>query len=173
MSVVATSFAPPEKGRNGKAIRSPDPCIVLRSASRALTRFYDLVLAPSGMKSSQFIILYAIFEKSEIAQWELAKVYSISSEALSRRLSGLRRLGLIEMRFGPHHSERLYRLTEQGQDKLQAVLPFWLRAQERFLQIVGTSNWDLMLRTAAEAIGAAQAAETVRLANKTTAVRYL
>jgi DNA-binding MarR family transcriptional regulator len=159
------SFASHESPPNGKSIRTPDPCMVLRGASRALTRFYDLVLAPTGMKSSQFIILYIIFEQSEIAQWKFAKMHSISVEALSRRLCGLRKAGLIEMHFGPHHNERIYRLTARGHQRLQEVLPFWLRAQERFMQIVGISSWERTLRAAGESIHAAQAAEAAKAPN--------
>jgi hypothetical protein len=85
----------PENANDGNSIQIPDP-ILFRCASRAVTHLYDLVLAPTGMKSTQFIILHAIYEKSEIAQWELAKTYSISVEALSRRLAALRKSGHVE-----------------------------------------------------------------------------
>jgi DNA-binding MarR family transcriptional regulator len=131
-----------------------------------VTHLYDLVLAPVGMKSTQFIILHAISDKTEVAQWELAQIYSVSVEALSRRLAGLRRSGMVEMRVGPNHNERLYKLTEKGRQKLQDAIPHWTRAQQRFLQIAGASNWELILKAAQDSIITAHGAETVRLSNK-------
>jgi DNA-binding MarR family transcriptional regulator len=155
-----------EAAKSAKIIHMPDPCMIFRSASRAVTHLYDLVLSPTGMKSTQFIILFAIAERSEIAQWEMARLYSVSIETLSRRLGALRKSGLVEMRLGPSHNERLYRLTKKGQQKLQEAIPYWIRAQERFLQIAGASNWQLALEMAQESILAAHAAEKARLPNQ-------
>ena len=156
---------PLETAKSPKIIHRPDPCIIFRSASRAVTHLYDLVLSPTGMKSTQFIMLLAIAENTEIAQWELARLYSVSVETLSRRLAALRKSGLVEMRLGPSHNERLYRLTEKGQQKLQEAIPYWIRAQERFLQIAGASNWQLALEMAQESILAAHEAEMAKLQN--------
>lgn len=167
----------PVSSTNGIArpelIHLPDPCITFRTASRAITHLYDLVLAPTRIKSTQFIILYAISEKTEIAQWELSKTYSISVETLSRRLAALRKSGLVEMRLGPNHNERLYKLTEAGRMKLLAAVPYWNRAQERFLQVAGLSNWDVTLKAAEKAVIAAHQAETAKLKNKAAASNFI
>jgi|SRR6185437_15877620 len=52
----------PENANDGNSIQIPDLCILFRCASRAVTHLYDLVLAPTGMKSTQFIILHAMRE---------------------------------------------------------------------------------------------------------------
>jgi DNA-binding MarR family transcriptional regulator len=156
----------PENANDGNSIQIPDPCILFRSASRAVTHLYDLVLAPTGMKSTQFIILHAIYEKSEIAQWELAKTYSISVEALSRRLAALRKSGHVEMRCGPIRNEHLYKLTDKGRRIVQAAIPYWARAQERFRQLSGANNWDLMLKAAQATVEIAHEAEMAKLPNK-------
>lgn len=49
-------------GPNG----SPDACILVRRASRAVTHLYDLVLAPTGLKATQFVLLRAIEQHGEI-----------------------------------------------------------------------------------------------------------
>ena len=71
------------------------PCAALRRASRAVTHLYDLVLSPTGLKVTQFIVLRAIAEKGEIAQWRLAEEHGIADETLSRRLATLRKSGLV------------------------------------------------------------------------------
>ena len=144
-----------------------DPCAALRRASRAISHLYDLVLSPTGLKSTQFIILHAIAERGEVAQWRLADEYGISDDTLSRRLSLLRRKGYIAQRIGCEHpGERLYRLTEAGQQRLEEAIPYWHRADERLRRAVGSSDeWELLLHTAGRICAAAQAAETGRFAN--------
>lgn len=163
----------PVSSGNGAAkqelIYMPDPCITFRAASRAITHLYDLVLAPTGIKSTQFIILYAISQKTEIAQWDLSKRYSISVETLSRRLAFLRKSELVEMHLGPNHNERLYKLTEAGRKKLVAAVPYWNRAQGRFLQVAGLCDWNVTLKAAEKAVIAAHKAETAKLKNKAAA----
>lgn len=144
---------------------SSDPCMVFRSASRAVTHLYDLVLKPTGLRSTQFITLYAIAEHVEIAQWRMAGLYCISIETLSRRLSGLRKAGLVEMRIGANHGERLYRLTAQGREKVEMALPYWNRAQQRLFHLLQQQNWDLVLRAAEEVTTMAKEAEMARIPN--------
>lgn len=144
---------------------SSDPCMVFRSATRAVTHLYDLVLKPTGLRSTQFITLYVIAEHTEIAQWRMAALYCISIETLSRRLSGLRKAGLVEMRIGANHGERLYRLTARGRKKIEIALPYWNRAQQRLFHLLQEQNWELVLKAAEEITAAAKEAETARIPN--------
>jgi DNA-binding MarR family transcriptional regulator len=144
-----------------------DPCAALRRASRSISHLYDLVLAPTGLKATQFIILHAIAERIEVAQWRLADEYGISDDTLSRRLALLRRKGFITQRIGCEHpGERLYRLTELGMQRVQDAIPYWQRAEDRLRRAIGsTDDWDLLLNTADRICAAAQAAELGRFAN--------
>src|SRR5215831_2658617 len=62
----------------------------LRTATRAVTQFYDLVLAPTGLKTTQFVILQEINAAGEIAQCDFAREFGIAVPTLSRRFGGLR-----------------------------------------------------------------------------------
>jgi DNA-binding MarR family transcriptional regulator len=144
-----------------------DACAALRRASRAISHLYDLVLAPTGLKATQFIILNAIAQRGEIAQWRLADEYGISDDTLSRRLSLLRKKGLVSQRIGCEHpGERLYRLTTHGIQTVQDALPYWQRAEDRLRKAVGNSDdWELLLRSADRICSAAQLAESARFTN--------
>jgi len=144
-----------------------DPCAALRRASRAISHLYDLVLAPTGLKATQFIILDAIAQRGEVAQWRLADEYGISDDTLSRRLALLRRKGYISQRIGCEHpGERLYRLTDLGLQRVQETIPYWQRAEDRLRRAIGSSaDWNVLLNTADRICAAAQAAETDRFAN--------
>ncbi len=144
-----------------------DPCAAFRRASRAISHLYDLVLSPTGLKSTQFIILHAIAERGEVAQWRLADEYGISDDTLSRRLALLRRKGYISQRIGCEHpGERLYRLTELGEQRLEDAIPYWQRADERLRRAMGSGDeLEPLLRNADRICHAAQAAETGRFTN--------
>lgn len=144
---------------------TPCICAAVRRTARAVTQFYDLVLSPTGLKTTQFIILREIAENGEVAQWQLAKGLSIATETLSRRLGLARKKGFVEVRKGAKHGERVYSLTACGSERLNNALPYWNRAQERLgwtLADCGlTGTIDLLDRITL----AAKAAEEVRAAN--------
>lgn len=144
-----------------------DPCVSLRRASRAISHFYDQVLSPTGLKVTQFIILHAIGLRTEVAQWRLSSEYGISNDTLSRRLALLRRNGLIAYRIGNDRpGERLYHLTPDGLTTLRRALPYWERAQVRFLQAIGNSaGWDLLLNNIDQICEFAKLAENGRFTN--------
>lgn len=148
-------------------LRIEDPCAALKRACRALSHFYDLVFSPLGLKASQFLILHAIYERTEIAQWRLADEYGISNDTLSRRLSVLRRQGLVVSRIGTERAgERVFRLTANGVQKVQQGLPYLRRAQDRFLQATGDpGHFQILLHQIDQICMAAQVAEHGRFAN--------
>lgn len=141
------------------------PCAALRAASRALSQFYDLVLAPTRLKATQFVALQAIAEKGEIAQWQFARVHAVAVETLSRRFSGLRSKGYIQVRTGDRHGERIYSLTDKGRDALSQAMPYWERAQERFRKVLGENDWRAMPQLLDRVRTAALSAEQLRTEN--------
>ena len=144
-----------------------DPCVALRKACRSVTHLYDLVLSPTGLKATQFVILQAIASSGEIAQWRLADEYGVSNDTLSRRLGTLRRAGLITQRIGATRAgERLYRLTAAGAQKFQEALPYWIRAQERFRHAMEhDTNWDAVIANIDHLCTIARNAELAKCSN--------
>lgn len=147
------------------SLSSACACAELRRANRAVTQLYDLVLAPIGIKATQFMALKTIYEAGEIAQCDYAREHGISVETLSRRLGSLRRKGLIEMRRGGRHSERLYRITESGRELLLQAVPYWERAQYRLLAKLGESHWRALFHICENISRAAKEAEQFRARN--------
>ena len=106
--------------------------------------------------------LKSIFEAGEIAQCVYAREYGIAIETLSRRLGSLRQKGLIEMRRGDNHGERLYRITDRGLDLLLRAMPYWERAQYRLRTQLGEDGWQALLQICERASRAAKEAEQFR-----------
>jgi DNA-binding MarR family transcriptional regulator len=140
-------------------------CSALRRAARAASQLYDLVLQPSGLKATQFFALKSIYEAGEIAQWRFSRENAIAVETLSRRFAALRKKGLIAVRVGSNHGERIYSLTEQGEEAFQRALPYWERAQKRLRQTLGDGELRELLRVCDSAVRAAHKAESLRAIN--------
>jgi DNA-binding MarR family transcriptional regulator len=144
----------------------PSAFAALRTAARAVTQFYDLVLAPTGLKATQFIILQAIRSAGEIAQCDFAREFGIAVPTLSRRFGGLRRKELIQIRRGERHGERIYSLTPKGETAFNMALPYWERAQRRLRTAMGEEDWCGILQLSARIRNAAINAEQLRTANQ-------
>jgi DNA-binding MarR family transcriptional regulator len=141
-------------------------CAGLRSASRSVTQLYDLVLAPTGLKATQFIMLKAIYEAGEIAQCDFARRHAVAVETLSRRFAGLRKKGFVELRIGKNHSERIYALTDDGRRVLERALPYWDLAQRRLRHALGEEDWINLERFSQRICRAAREAEHLRMNNQ-------
>ncbi len=140
-------------------------CAALRRAARSATQLYDLVLQPTGLKVTQFIALKSIAEAGELQQWRFARQHAVAVETLSRRLAVLRKKGLVAVRTGGNHGERIYALTEQGRKALENATPYWERAQERLARTLGRHELTALLKACDKAVWAAQEAEELRTAN--------
>ena len=120
-------------------------CTLTRRAARSVNQLYDAVLAPIGIRASQFILLQTIADAGQVAQRDLAVALSASTETLSRRLATMRKHGWIELSIGSNQRERLYTITAAGREQLTRSLLCWRRAEERLKQQLGDQGWRQML----------------------------
>lgn len=136
----------------------------VRRASRAICRLYDLVLVPTRLKATQFMILQIIAESGEIAHCDLANELAASVETLSRRLAGARREGLVSVHAG-EHNKRMYSLAPKGRRVLEEARPYWQKAQLRLRSSLGESDWRMLLDFSRRVADAAIRAESLHLPN--------
>ena len=144
-------------------------CASLRRASRSTCRLYDLVLRPTKLKTTQFLILASIGEAGEIAHCDLARRFSASEETFSRRLASARQAGWVRMRIDDRR-RRVYALTERGTTLLQFARPYWERAQDRLRGELGDLDWNIIANLAERITAAAARAEKARARNGRSAV---
>ena len=78
-------------------------CLGLRMASRHLTQFYDLQMAPVGLTISQFSILVRTRRHDGIRINALASDLSMDRTTMSRNLLPLEREGLLAVLPDPAH----------------------------------------------------------------------
>ena len=139
-------------------------CVNTRRASRAVCHLYDLVLSPTGLKATQFVILQRVAEAGEIAHSQLAKDLGASVETLSRRLASARKKGLVKMLEGKDH-RRLYSLTPKGMAILERAVPYWAAAQFRLQRSMGEQDWQQIMAMMRRLTIAATRAESIRITN--------
>ena len=115
----------------------PCTCANLRRASRAVTRLYNGELKNNGIEITQFTLLMALNQTSEIPQGELGKLLALDSTSLTRMLDLLKKRGWVQAKEGEDRRMRLFSLTTAGRSKFRQALPHWQRAQDRVLATIG------------------------------------
>jgi len=125
-------------------------CFNTRKASRAVTRFYDEILAPSGLKATHFTMLGAISISGPMRMSELADMLALDKTTLTRNLKLLEAGGLIAIAAGADRRVRLVSLTRAGADAVDRALPRWREAQRRMVEHLGEARWRRLVADLAE-----------------------
>jgi DNA-binding MarR family transcriptional regulator len=130
-------------------------CFNTRKAARTVTRFYDDMLAPAGLKATQLTMLGAISISGPTRMSELAEMLALDKTTLTRNLKLLQDDGLIEIAAGDDRRVRIVALTRAGTDALELALPRWREAQRRLVEHLGEARWRGLVDTLAkiEALG--------------------
>ena len=113
----------------------------LRKAARAVTQLYDDILQPTGLRSTQIVILLNLAIKEEMVASRVARELHISPSTLTRNLQPLERDGLIKKSKRGQRG-KLIRLTPKGAKALENCIPHWVKAQQEFTELVGEIEWD-------------------------------
>ena len=108
-------------------------CLALRQAARHVTQLYDQLLAPTGLRATQFSILAKLRRLGPMTINALARDLVMDRTTLGRNILPLQREGLIAVVKGraDRRSKELA-LTETGLAKLRAAVDGWTAAQARF-----------------------------------------
>ena len=96
------------------------------------------MIAPSGLKGTQYGLLYQIHVGNEPAMGTIAEAMVMDLSALGHTLKPLIRDGYVET-FADKDDRRVkrVRLTPQGLAKLDEATKLWSSAQQRFEALVG------------------------------------
>jgi DNA-binding MarR family transcriptional regulator len=106
-----------------------------RRAARRLSLMYDSVLAPTGLKSTQYGILSKLNSRGANLPTvhELAEELVMDRSTLGQNLRPLERDGLVTLLTDPKDRRiRLIALTKLGLAKLTEAAKYWRVAQDRF-----------------------------------------
>jgi DNA-binding MarR family transcriptional regulator len=125
-------------------------CGRLRRATRALTQLYDDVMAPAGLRVTQFSLLRTLARNGPVSISRLAAQQLLDRTALSRNLDPLVALGHVEIVQGRDARTREVAITRRGRAALRAAEPYWRRAQQDVATRVGVDKLGVLIETLAE-----------------------
>lgn len=134
------------KQKLGAATKPHEACTCgsLRKASRRISHFYDLALAPIGIKSTQYSILAELQRGSingPVTMCELAQSMVMDRSTLGHNLKPLERDDLLVLRLGDTDRRKRYvELTKKGKATLLRARRLWRTAEAHFEKIFGKEH---------------------------------
>ncbi len=132
------------------SLSTPCACGRLRRATRALTQLYDDLMAPSGLRVTQFSLLRTLERTGPQHITALAAAALLDRTALSRTLDPLVDQGLVAVLPGRDARTREATLTRAGVAALRTAEPHWKRAQAAVAKRLGPAKLDALIATLAE-----------------------
>jgi len=151
-------------GETGLDLSGAGYCVAFnsRKAARAVTKLYDMELAPSGIRSTQFAVLITLAKSQPVSIGVLAADLLIDTTTLTRSLRLMRRQGLLTVSERSTMRQRFVTLTREGACVLENSLPRWRRVQTRFVNAIGKQHWKVLQQELARLSAIARKLETSR-----------
>jgi DNA-binding MarR family transcriptional regulator len=116
-------------------------CLAVRQAARHITQFYDQLLAPSGVRTTQFSILAKLRRLGPMTINALAAEMVMDRTTLGRNILPLERDGLVAVEQGSRdRRSKELRLTQAGEARFRAGMKGWLEAQRQFEKAFGAER---------------------------------
>ncbi len=134
-------------------------CQSFRTVSRAVTQMYDQTLAPSGLRSTQLVVLLAVAANEPVSPSHLARQLVMDRTTLARNTKPLIQAGYItQQRSHTDKRRRLLSLSDKGHHAITTAAPLWQQAQNQFINTLGCERWKVLQQQLAEAMKAARSA---------------
>jgi DNA-binding MarR family transcriptional regulator len=123
----------------------PCHCTTLRYAAQTLTEVYDRVLAPSGLKVTQYMLLESILQdEAEKSITDLAQTLGSDRSTIGRNLRILARDGLISLSRGSDRREHTAHVTQKGREAASLANPLWQKAQTAVADSLGQGQLKML-----------------------------
>jgi MarR family transcriptional regulator, organic hydroperoxide resistance regulator len=116
-------------------------CHNLRKTSRAITQFYDKLLAPSGINSTQLALLRTISIGNSSTISEISREMSIDRTTLTRSFELLKKQDFIQIESSSDRRKRIVTITSKGKARMDKAFPLWEKAQDIIMEKFGKGNW--------------------------------
>ena len=123
----------------------PCHCTTLRYAAQTLTEVYDRVLAPGGLKVTQFVLLESILQgEAEKSITDLAQMLGTDRSTIGRNVRILVRDGLVSMSIGSDRREHTIHVTQKGHEAVSLAYPLWQKAQTAVADTLGQDQLKML-----------------------------
>lgn len=116
-------------------------CFRVRRLARRVTQLYDHVLAPSGIRVTQFSLLSVLARNDAMAIGPLAAALDMDRTTLTRNLKPLIDAGLVSLAQGGRDArQREASLTKTGRARHEGAKKLWRRAQDDINRTLGITQ---------------------------------
>lgn len=118
-------------------------CGNLRKTTRSITQFYDRSLQSTGLRSTQYSLLIHISLHSNISVGELGSRLLMDQTTVTRNIEILRKHGYIKIVKDENDTrKKSISITEDGERKLEEMVPLWEKAQAHIEEGLGNGRLD-------------------------------
>ena len=123
----------------------PCHCTTLRYAAQTLTEVYDRILAPSGLRVTQYMLLETILEdEAEQSITDLAQKLGSDRSTIGRNVRILARDGLVSLSRGSDRREHTVHVTQKGREAVSLARPSWQKAQTAVVDTLGQDQLNTL-----------------------------
>lgn len=115
-------------------------CYALRRATRRVSQFFDQVFAPSGLRATQYMMLFEIERLGPISLLSLAKHMIMDRATIGHNIRPLEAKEYLTLTVGKDRRSREVSLTAAGRKILAETEPLSQRAQAIFEAEIGADE---------------------------------
>jgi DNA-binding MarR family transcriptional regulator len=116
-------------------------CLKVRTAARAVTRFYDDAFRPVGLRATQLSVLVAVAFSEAVSIASLSRLLGMDRSTLTRNLRPLEKNQLVTLGPEGHHRSRTLSITSRGEQLVHKALPVWEKAQQKLRDELKKPHW--------------------------------
>jgi len=116
-----------------------------RKASRSVTRLFDQILAPIGLRSTQLVILAAAQAQGPCSLGRLARELVMDRSTITRNIQPLVIQGLLQVSGKTGRGSKSVEITKAGQEAMVSEVPFWEEAQGKLKRRMGKDRWNRVM----------------------------
>ncbi len=120
-------------------------CMHIRRSSRCITQYFDAVLAPAGISSTQLTLLITISHDHSQSLTKISESIGMTKSSLSHMLKPMFEQDLVETEISGNKKTKWLILTERGKLTVRLALPLWEHAQEQLVAKLGESDWQALI----------------------------
>jgi DNA-binding MarR family transcriptional regulator len=120
-------------------------CFNFRKVSRSVTQYFDQALAPTGLRSTQLVILIAGQHSGPASIARLARDLVMDRSTLTRNLKPLVNSGLLALVKSENARQKLVTVTAAGRKALLGAVPYWRKAQDQLVARLNGCRWDELM----------------------------
>lgn len=115
-------------------------CMKMRRSAENIINFYDTMLAPSGLTSRQYSLIFAINKLGTCNVRELAEYTLLDRSTLARSLKPLLQADYIADKKNTGARDSVLVLTQKGGQTYTQATALWHKAQGQIEEKVGREN---------------------------------